>query len=129
VPVFCLWHEPHDPSSGLAEFNTTAPDSWSPFCVTVQVNVSGPCASSPVPFHAPVRLADVNPGTVVVVVGVLGAAGFGADELQAVVMRIAAASSGIEIFTALEYRPSCEISSSDSRRARTPATRASRGRF
>ena len=25
VPFFCLWHEPHDPSVGLAEFMTAVP--------------------------------------------------------------------------------------------------------
>jgi hypothetical protein len=73
-------------------------------------------------------LAEVNPGTVVVVVVIVGADGFGADELQPAVTRIAAASS-VEIFTALEYRPACAYLLQDSRLASAPATRVSPGRF
>ena len=100
VPVFCLWHEPHDPSVRLTESITTEPESRSPICVAVQENVSAPCASLPVPVQVPVRLAKESAGVVVVVVG---AAGADADEPQPRVVSSAAMNSGARIFT-LEYR-------------------------
>ena len=104
VPVFCLWHEPHDPSFGLAEFRTADPESRSPFWVTVQVNVSAPWASFPVPIQVPVRLTADNAGAVVVVVETVGADGSEGDAPQAAVVRSAAANSGARIFTIIEYR-------------------------
>src|SRR5580765_1774907 len=57
VPVFCLWHEPHDPSSRFAESRTAEPEIRSPVCVMVHLKVSAPCASLPVPAQVPARFA------------------------------------------------------------------------
>lgn len=86
VPIFCLWHEPHDPSLRFAESRTAAPEIRSPVCVRLHMNVSAPCASPPVPVHVPVRFAADGPGAgageTVVGKGGVGDAGAGADEPQ-----------------------------------------------
>ena len=70
----------------------------SPVCVTVHLNVSGPCASFPVPIHVPVRFAADG----VVVVGVvLGAAG--EDPQPVAATRSAATMSGARGLTGRVY--------------------------
>jgi hypothetical protein len=55
VPAFCLWQEPHVPSVRLAGSRIDVPERAWPVCVKLHVNVSGPCASVPLPFHVPLR--------------------------------------------------------------------------
>src|SRR5471032_2630066 len=99
VPFFCLWHEPHEPSLRLAESSTADPVSVVPVCVSVHLNVSAPCASLPVPVHAPVRFAADD---VAVVVVPLGADGVDAGEPQPANGRSSAArNSGAMCFTTI----------------------------
>ena len=85
------------PSVASAGSRDALPVRLLPVCVSVHLNVSGPCASVPVPIHVPERLSEEPAGE-------LGAPGEAGDDTHpvAVTMRSAAMN---RVFTSTPSPP------------------------